>query len=54
VNGVRRILVVMDVKLGYGAVSFMIGLQEFQWFFDFYEEKICQHSCVVKIKYKYN
>jgi hypothetical protein len=39
-DGLRRILVLMDVKLGHGAVSFMIGLQGFQWFFDFHEGKI--------------
>jgi hypothetical protein len=52
VDGLRGILVLMDVKLGYGAVSFMIGLQGFQWIFDFHEGKICQLSCMIKIKYK--
>jgi hypothetical protein len=47
VDGLRGIL-----KLGYGAVSFMIGLQGFQWIFDFHEGKICQLSCMIKIKYK--
>lgn len=40
-DGLRRILVVMDVKLGYGTVSFIISLQGFQWSFDFREGKIC-------------
>lgn len=34
------ILLLMETKLVFGTVSFMIGLQGVQWFFDFHEGKI--------------
>lgn len=34
------ILVLKEIRLGFGTLSFMMGLQGFQWLFDFYEGKI--------------